>query len=412
MKKTIYPILFAATLLLAGACSNDDTQGTEQPIPTPYYPLELSTAERQIAQSNNEFAVRLFSEVAKSEQGENLFISPLSASYALAMLTNGANGNTLDELKMALGFADASLEEMNAFYRKLTDYLKNADGQSQFGIANSIWLNKGFEALPAFIATNHDVYSAEVRSLDFSDSDALRTINGWVSDKTYGHIPNLLDKISTDAMTYLINALYFKGVWKDKFEEISSTFTNGDGRQTSVKSLTDTRNFAYTEDDDVQMAAINYGNGSFSLAIILPKENRTPQEVASALTPTKWEEWTSRLNGAELKMEFPTFSMNYGRALIDDLKALGINDAFSPLAADFSKLSNSPIFVGLVQQKSYIEVTKEGTVAAAATVIGGYTTSLPPTTGPINFIVDRPFLFAIKENSTNTILFMGSVVNL
>ncbi|MDR0974040.1 MAG: serpin family protein, partial [Prevotellaceae bacterium] len=231
---------------------------------TERFDIELSATETRIARSSDNFALNLFRQVAADEKAANLMISPLSASYALAMTTNGADGTTLNEMKGVLGFEDYSPAEMNAYYKKLTEGLLTVDGETLLGIANSIWVNEPYTLLPEFIQTNETDYQAEVSNLDFSSPSAVHTINDWVSGKTYGYIPKLLEEMSGSCC--LVNAFYFDGIWSEPYTEtVTETFTNADGTTRQVQMLDGReRNYRYYEEEGLQVAELEYGNGAYS----------------------------------------------------------------------------------------------------------------------------------------------------
>jgi serpin B len=402
-------LFFFLTCLLLVSCGQDD-DGTKR-TKTERFDIELSGVETRIARSNDNFALNLFRQVASNEEAANLMISPLSASYALAMTTNGAAGTTLDEMKAVLGFEEYSLEEMNAFYKKLTEGLLAVDGETILGIANSIWADKDLTLLPDFINVNESNYQAEVSNLDFKSPSAVSTINDWVSGKTYGHISKLLD--NTAGAAYLINALYFNGIWSEPFEDtVQETFTNADGSTTRKEMLNGKeRSYRYHEAEGLQIAELPYGNGAYSMIVLLPRADMTLESTTAKLTAENWEQWMNSLYAQKLNLQLPKFEMNYGRELNDELKALGMPTAFDREHADFSNMSKVPLYISLVLQKTYIGVDEKGTEAAAATVVGmAYATAEPMPT--IDFLVHRPFIYAIREQSTGTILFMGKVSEL
>ncbi|MDR0892100.1 MAG: serpin family protein [Mediterranea sp.] len=390
----------------------EDTNPVTPQLPerttTPLMPLELSPAEQTLAEGSNTFAFELFKEVVKEDKKANTFLSPLSASYALNMASNGAVGNTLTEMQTALSLAGHTQSEINDFYKKLTSYLSTADGQTILGIANSIWLREGFPVLPAFVDVNKDSYSAEVRDVPFNEA-TLKAINQWVNDKTYGCIPKILDQLP--GTFCLINALYFDGLWKNPCGTKLGNFTSQNGSISQVEMLKTTDYYSYYADNNLQVVELPYGNGAFSMVLLLPKDDPTLERTTALLTPDNWNRWMNGVTLTDLiHVEFPAFELRYEKTLNDDLSALGMRDAFSS-RADFSKLSTSPLSISMILQKSYIKVNEYGTTAAAVTVVGDFGFSGQPTTlpEPIDFIVNKPFLYAIKENSTQTILFIGNI---
>jgi serpin B len=376
--------------------------------------LELSELEKNISNGSNAFAIKWFKQAIQTTDQRNLVLSPLSASYALAMTANGAKGNTLSEFKSVLGFADYTLDEVNAFYKKITNHLLTSDGQTILGIANSIWVNQLYQLQPDFITTNKEYYSAEVRAIDCLDSPTtLAVVNQWVSDKTYGRIPSILDKVEPSDRVYLINALYFDGLWLSPMTEgWTINFTNDDGKIVPIPVIGQKRSMNYFTDEEVEIASADYGNRTYSMVVIMPKENLSIQRVIESLTSEKWQMWMERQKKENLFFKLPIFKLDSSRELKDDLEALGLLTAFNDKANFTNMIQEKGIALSQVIQKANIDVNKYGTTASAATLvknmwISDFGSSEEPTY--IDFLVNRPFIFAIRENSTNTILFMGKV---
>jgi serpin B len=413
MKKYFY----LPTLLLLAACSAEapvDTITPELPtrVQTKHYDLELSTNEQGIASANNTFAFNLFQQVKQTESKRNIVLSPLSVSYVLSMTANGAVGATLDEIKSALGFDAYSLDDINAFYQKLTDYLTTVDGETFVGIANSIWLNKGFKVLPDFTQVNQEYYTGEVQEVDMSKTATLYQINQWVSDKTFGCIPNLLEEIDPATRMMLINAFYFDGVWRHQYENPKDdTFTNEDGSKSVIKMLTANTYYKYAAIDGIRIVELPYGNNAYSMVIVLPEEETGLQNIPDKFTQQNWGTWMEREKSTLLNLKLPTFELNYKRTLNQDVQALGIHKLFSRTDADLSNISESkPLFTSRIFQKAYIKLGQSGTTAAAATTDKTITSLMDrDPSAPIDFIVDRPFYYIIKENSTQSILFIGCI---
>ncbi|MDR0896133.1 MAG: serpin family protein [Prevotellaceae bacterium] len=414
MKKYFY----LPTLLLLAACSAEAPVDTITPqlptrVHTPRYDLELSTNEQGMASANNTFAFNLFQQVKQTESKHNIVLSPLSVSYVLSMTANGAVGTTLNEIKSALGFDAYSLDDINAFYQKLTDYLTTVDGETFVGIANSIWLNKGFKVLPEFTQVNQEYYLGEVQEVDMSKTATLRKINQWVNDKTFGCIPDLLSDIDPATRMMLINTLYFDGLWRTQFgNPKDETFTNEDGSKSVVKMLVaPERSYRYTVADGIRMIELPYGNATYSMVIMLPEEETDLHTIPDKFTQPNWKAWMEGSKGTLLNLTLPTFNINYERTLNQDVQALGIYELFSSSGADLSNISVSkPLFASKIFQKAYIKLDQYGTTATAATAETLFTDpGIIERPVPIDFFVNRPFYYIIKENSTQSILFIGCI---
>ena len=411
MTKKIF-CLMALAILFVG-CSNDDDGGGGRPKERKK--IELSRSEQVMTEETTDFAFRFFQQVNQSETVQpNWMVSPLSASMALGMITNGAAGNTLAELKSTLGFSEASIDEMNAYYRRLLTEMPDLDNTTRLELANSIWINEEFKVKSPFVDVNKQMYDAEVRNLDFSSSKALSTINNWASDKTHGLIPQVLQSVEPSAAMYLLNALYFKGIWQEdhKFDRKNTQpedFTNADGSVTKVQMMNQTNKYAFNYNDFFWMARFNYGNCAYSMTVLLPDADHTLDECLEALTAENWKKWNKDWGMRTLIVKMPRFEIEYNKDLIDDMKALGINDAFNPMYADFSNMSDNALLLSLLKQYTRLKVDEEGTEAAAVTIGGMVSAAPPPSTGPVPFHLNRPFVFTISETSTGTILFMGKV---
>lgn len=409
MKKWLFSMMLLAGFL--SGCSNNDEDGRN---PDEQKVIELSRSEQVMAEEATDFAFRFFQQVNESEKAEtNWMVSPLSASMALGMMTNGADGNTLAEMKATLGFSEASIDEMNAYYRRLLTELPDLDNTTQLRLANSIWINEEFGVKSPFVDVNKQMYDAQVTNLDFSSPNATSTINNWCSEKTNGLITKALEKINPDAEMFLLNALYFKGIWKKGYKFLKENtqegdFTCADGSIVQVPMMHQTNSFKYTSNEYFQIARFDYGNGSYGMTILLPNEELTLDKSLEALTFKNWKEWSKEYRSQKLQVKFPHLDIKYKKDLIGDMNTLGIKDAFNS-SADFSGISSERLYLSLFEQFIYLKVDEEGTEAAAVT-IGGLSNSVDtPTPLPIEFHLNRPFAFMITENSTGAVLFMGKV---
>jgi serpin B len=410
MKMQVFTTLSIAVMLM-----NYSHQSTE---PSSGQPVggQLSVLEKSVISSGNSFGFNLFTKVNNSEQNKNVFISPFSVSMAFGMLLNGANGPTLDSLKQALGDAGLSLDDINNSYQSISSKLTNLDATVVFQIANSIWYRFGVSVLPKFLNDNRNYFDAEVDSLDFTQSSAVQTINGWVNTKTKGKIPTILNNIPPDAMMYLINAIYYKGTWTYQFNSQytkDASFTCADGSNVSCKLMSEEATFSYYADAYMQVIDLPYGNRSFSMTIILPHTNIAIDQFAAGLTQAQWDAIINKLDSSKVDLYLPKFTLAWGESMRDELKALGMKIAFSG-AADFSRISQTDkLFISDVIHKTFIDVDERGTEAAAVTIIilpGASQYSPPPPAIPV-MRIDHPFIFAIREHQSGTILFIGKIVN-
>jgi len=404
MKTTIFnSVIFAASMIILPACEEYDPAQNE--------PKEiiLNKKAAEIIESDQQFAFELFREVCSSSEADNIMISPLSVSYALGMTFNGAAGTTLDAFYDVLHFGDLTTQEVNESYQDLMHQLIHLDQKVEFSIANSIWYKMGYQVLNEFITTNQDYFDAAVQELDFSDPQAVEIINTWIEQKTNDKIKDMLDYIPSDAVMYLINAIYFNAKWKYQFNkddtyEGNFILENGLTHKTDFMILTGGLNF--TENQDFTAVELPYGDSAFSMVVMLPSAGNTVNDLVEKMDVTRWESWFESSTQVQVQIELPKFTYEFKDLLNQPLINLGLEVAFSG-AADFSRiLPGGGLYISRVIHQTFIDVQEEGTEAAAATIVELRETSSPVT--PL-FRADRPFLYVIKENSTSAIIFMGKV---
>ena len=410
MKKLMFAC--AATLSMVAACQNDE--GVNNKVPKEYKPIELTEAQTRMASESTDFAFRFFqtaSEVlGKEEQNKNkLILSPVSASYALSMAANGAEGATLTELIEVLGFSGFSIDEINAYNQKLVQELVQQDNTTLLSMANSLWLLDDFQVLSTYRNALKKNYDAEVRREE--RAKAKDAINAWCADKTNGCIPDFL-KDDPEGKALLLNALYFKGLWAEPFDKgltQNEPFTNEDGTQTEVAMLNRQSGYLLAQNDLYATVRLPYGNGAFALQVILPQEGVSLAQCIEALNGASWQALQESMMWKEVDVKLPKFTIeDYQNSLIRVLMAMGVQEAFRN-SADFSKMANKDLMISSVDQSVYFRLDEEGTEAAAVTGIG-MSQALPQSPyGVYEFHVDRPFLFLLTEKSTDSVLFMGQV---
>jgi serine protease inhibitor len=402
-------LLALSILLILGTvgCQKDESGPNHEPKA-----FKLPANASAVINNSNDFGINLFEKTASVEQG-NLMLSPLSASAALTMILNGCNGNTYTQIQQMLGYEGMTIADINATYKSLVDQLLSADPEVKLAIANAIWYRQGFDVKPPFLATMSTAFSAHVEGLDFSLPSALTTMNKWASDNTFGKIPKVLDEISPYAVMFLMNALYFKGTWTYQFDKEKTTAENfylEDGTTTSVSMMHAKYRALVYNTSNYSAIELNYGRTNFSMIVIVPAG--TLANFYENFSASDWNSLTTSFsssgNQPEYEISLPLFKFTYEKQLNDQLKSLGMVDAFDSILADLSGISDAEIYVSFVKQNTFIDVNEEGTEAAAVTTIGIEVTSMPDN---YSFKVDKPFVFAIRERTTNTILFIGKVVN-
>jgi serpin B len=367
--------------------------------------------EKAITSSDNSFGFKLFATINGSQQNKNVFISPFSVSMAFGMLLNGANGPTLDSLEQALGDAGMSLSDINSAYENSSAFLTTLDSRVTLLSANSIWYRIGFPVLPTFLSVNKTYFNADVDALDFTLPSAAQSINNWVDTKTNGKIPTIIDgSIPPAVVMYLINAVYFKGAWTHAFDTANTKaapFTCADGSVTPCNFMSQQNTFAYYADSTLQAIDLPYGDRSFSMTVVLPAVGTSIDQFASSLTQQQWNAIINKLDSVKVDLYLPKFTLDFSKSLKSDLAALGMGIVFDPVRADLSRVSQGGgIYVSDVIHKTYVDVNEEGTEAAAVTVITVVTTVM--IENPV-MRIDHPFIFAIREHQSGTILFIGKV---
>lgn len=400
------PLLLALTLGAAG-CGDPVA-----PVPKEIteLPRQLTVTEQALVTSANAFGFDLFARVHAAETGPNVFLSPLSASMALGMTLNGAAGTTFDAMRTALHHGESSQEEINAAYRGLLDVLQDLDPRVRFRIANSIWTRQGFPVLPSFYDVLKREFDAEAEELNFSDPAAAERINGWVKDRTQGKIDEIVKApIPPEVVMYLVNAMYFKGTWTERFDPSATRdrpFTRPDGSTVQAPLMHLETTLPYYENATLQAVELPYGGKAYSMVVVLPKPGHALGDLVASLDAGAWNALVDGLHETQVILDLPRFRFSYDAGLKDPLTAMGMGIAFDASAADFSRLTPGRAHISSVLQKTFVEVNEEGTEAAAVTVVTIGVTSAPQR---VVMTVDRPFLFAIRERFSGTILFMGTI---
>ncbi len=357
----------------------------------------------------NSFTANVFKELYN---GDNALISPLSIELALAMTANGAKGETLGEMENTL-FGGGSINNFNANFKW---YLDSVASQKDvvFSVADSIWFkdDEYFTVEDKFLQTNADYYSAEAYKAPFNDA-TLKDINGWVKSATSGMIDSILDKIDKDAVTYLINALYFDADWAEQFEQEASlgVFTTENGKNRNEYFMFGSENVIY-ENDYAEGFAKKYKGGRFAYLSMLPKEGVTMREMISSLDGEALTKYFASGKKAAVRYKMPKIKLDYSTDLVETLKKLGITTAFDGYYADFSGLGGykgGNLYISIVKHKTAIEVTETGTKASAVTAVGvNKATSVMPPEEVRYVYLDRPFVYFILDTKTDTPVFMGA----
>lgn len=374
-------------------------------------PRALTDDEVRVSRAANQFAFNLFKRLNAAQPNQNVFVSPLSVSFSLGMAMNGADGTTFDEMRQTLGFGAAELAEINDGYEGLLALEAGLDPSTTFQIANSVWYRQTFNVNQSFIDQVRDVFDAEVRAAPFTEATKTE-VNNWVSGATNGKIPTILDRITEDDLMFLINAIYFKGSWREQFDKAKTrtqSFRGSAGDQMVPTMVRDDGQgkIRFASSAQATIGELTYGNGAFVMTIVMPNNSATIGELVASLDTASWSALLGQMNEADFGVQLPKFKLEYERELKEDLIALGMEVPFSDVGANFSRMTPDQVYISFVKHKTYVDVNEEGTEAAAVTNTGIGPTSLPPC-----LCVDRPFVFAIRERFSGTILFIGKIVTI
>lgn len=410
MKKLITMIALATVFC---GCSSDDNDGGIKPRKD----IPLTETERTLTDGNVAFAFDLLKAAEKQSNAKQIILSPFSASQALSMLLNGAEGSTADEIRSVLGYSDADIEAINEYNNKMAAWLAKLDNTATVSTANSFWANSAteFATYSSYQKAIEKYYDAEYKNIDFGKTGSADVINNWCDEKTNGLIPQIIEELNGNSSYILANALYFSAKWKNSFSKEESTrekFTNSDGYQQTVTYMNESeRKTAFTQNERMAVAELTYGNEAFGMSFILPAKDISIEECIENIDA---EEWTAICNDMEersLIIKLPKFSVKSNDNLTDIFKAMGMSMAFDE-HADFSNMAENAAQISGILQGNHISIDEESTDAASVTVNDGYTYYPEDDEIPIDFKITRPFLFLVRERSTGTILFIGKIAKI
>jgi serpin B len=411
MNTTKKLMTLSLVMLALTACKDDGEVVYMLPERTP---IVLSAEQQQMRDNNNEFAWRLFQTMQEQQGDVSTVLSPISVTYMLGMLNAGAAGTTRDEITAILGFG-SDPTAVNEYCKTMIEGAPNVDPAATVRIANSINVNsaKGLSLLGAFVNDMKNYYNAQIDALDFTKSGTLDKINKWCSKNTGGKIPSILDQINPDAAMCLLNAIYFNADWTEKFDKNdtrSSSFTMPDGSIVTRELMHRKAVALCCESDLCSMLRIPFGSGGYSMYVMLPVEGKSTSDLIRDMSQQALTEHLNAIDmtGHEVDILMPRFEIVSDIDLIDVLKPMGIQTAFTT-RADFSNMSNASLYVSMMKQKAMIEVNEDGAKAAAVTIsMTGETSPGPVHYEKAEFHADRPFLYFILEETTRSIFFIGT----
>lgn len=411
MKKMIVSTLLVLSLVACGTEDNgsddSDMEGDTNFDKKDYH---------KIISPNNTLGFHLLEEVDPDEDG-NIFISPTSLFMALSMVYNGAEDETKKEIADVLQAENIEIDELNKANASLMSIMNDNSDQVQLDVGNSTWLNAQFHFQDDFAKSNKDYFDAEIEEIDVDDDKSADKINDWVKEATNDKIDEIADApLDSNMVAMLINAIYFQGEWTNAFDEDETsdeTFHLDDGSTKDTPLMKLKEDLMYMENDDFQAVSLPYGDDEeMSMHIFLPSEDSNLKDFQEKLTSDNWGEWQSEFQEQEGTIMLPKFQMEYEATLNKSLEALGMETAFNKDKANFENMvkEDDPLWISEIKQKTFIDVNEEGTEAAGATSSEMETTSAP-IDEPFEMKVDRPFFFAITDDETEAILFMGTIYN-
>ena len=406
--KRINVILVGLLIVLLCTCSESTGPGNDIKDSDE----RTGLVQDELIEANIIFALDVFKKTIEYEPNSNISISPISLAIALSMTYNGAQYETADQMAQTLHYQNMSIDKLNKQYSCLIRSLQSCDSAIQLNLANSIWIRNSFPVFTDFIETIENNYFAEIISAPF-DQTTVTDINDWIEDKTNGKITEVIQNISYDEKMFLINALYFKGNWKYTFdpEETENEYfhMSEDSTITVQMMKSSGKDYTYYFDENFSLCRMPYGRDVLAMYILLPDYNYTIEEILNEFDADEWLTWKNSLAPLPEEDEYeyfefslPKFKIEYETKFNDILTDLGMVIPFTEYA-NFGKMTTEALWINYVKQKTFIEINEEGTEAAAATVVSMASGITP------SFIVDRPFIYMLCDDRTDTILFIGKV---
>lgn len=370
--------------------------------------LVLSDAQQSALRSINGMAFDLM----RTQAGmDSKVVSPISVSYLMAMLANGANGTTRAEIMKTLGVDDSQMDALNEVCKSLIDKASRLDSQTRINVANCIAVDRQASLNPDYVTKMKNFYDAEVTSRDFGKASTVDYLNGWCQRQTHGMIPRIIDQLSADDVAVLMNAIYFNGTWVDKFDKADTRVEPFHGYTRDIKRapmMHREGRMKYARMQGYGAVVLPYGNGNYTMTVMLPDEGKSVTEVMNSLDASVIDSIRHAAEECRVDLKLPRFTIATETRLNEPMAQLGAAAMFTPGQADFSQMTAQPIYISGMLQKAKIEVSEEGTKAAAVTSVMVRTTALEPQEPRfVNFHADRPFIYMITHRPTGAIFFVG-----
>ena len=404
MKRFFFYAILSSAFIVSCACAKHAiSTGWDD---NPYKAISLDTKGLEYIEKGSAFSYDFISRIEKAAE-KDFVVSPLSMQFLLGMILEGAEGATAEEISAVLGYGVGEGEAVNAFCHAMLEQLPALDKATKLAIAGAIFVNELIPLEESYKQTVQQYYGAGIRNLDFFDlKGSADIINKWCSDNTEGLVKKVVDEVSPEMLAYLLNALYFKSGWSEPFKKAMTEeelFAGAAGLE-KLPMMKRFSNISYAETDVFQAVNLPYGNGAFSMTVLLPKEGFSPSDVTRSLKEGE------QLSFSQPKVDLwlPRFETSFNVKLNDILSAMGMPASFDPDNAQFKKMSRYAFYLSYVRQDAVIKVNEEGTEAAAVSSAGMVgATAMPPAEEPVVFHADHPFLYLITESSTGAILFAG-----
>ena len=410
----------SGTLLFCHRYANTDsaaeeTESTEETtdvieVNEPH-PIALTEQQREFVTDNNAFTLNFLKTMnATDKRGKSFIYSPLSITYVLSMVNDAAEGTTQKELEQTLGFHKGGIKEVNNFCKTLIDSLPLVDTRVQLHIANAIFVNQNNKLKPLFQKDMQDFYQAKAEALDFASPQSLKRINGWCNDKTKGMIPEILEELNPVAVSYLLNAIYFKANWTNEFKEAQTktdTFYTAKGSK-MLPLMRQENRFNYVKNSTFSAVELPYSNRQWSMTVMLPEKGKTVNDVINYLAKNGMD-FLDETRSRKVDLKLPRFETESSTEdLIGTLKTMGIKRVFDSFFAEVPNLCEDRVYISMMLQKARIKVNESGSEAAAVTVAEMVKcTSVSKPEEPVKFYANHPFVYVIREKSTGVILFVG-----
>ena len=401
--------LFLMPLALIGCSTNDDKPTIEPPDPPM---IGFRPGMYNFVKTNNSFGDKMMLKLCTdvSNKNQNVTFSPYSMNMLMSMIINGASDEPQKEILNVMGMDKYGIDSLNLYNNELSEIIQRYAGAAKLELANAAWIQNGLTVKDSFTNTMKNLYSADVKNIDFSQTEAAQnTINNWCNEKTNGMIKKTSLVVTPDMRSVLANATYFKGEWKQKFNKgltHKAVFNNQSGTKGEVDMMTTEDYFVYTKTKDYESVEyMQYAGSSLSMNLVLPAEGVDVDSLIGKVNLSNQSMPLVKVNLTMPKLKIE----NHWKDFDNTLKTLGINKVM--ISGDQMNRIAEDLFVSKIVQDVAVDVNEDGTEAAAVSTGGIATTSFNPNEmATINF--NRPFLFYIKESATGAILFMGKIANL